>query len=98
MNLQAQNALLKTLEEPGEASVLILVSSRPQLLLPTVRSRAFGIRFVTLRAAELAALLEARGIPRAEAKVRASLADGRAQPDLRRPCSIKSEILTRPGR
>ena len=35
----AQNALLKTLEEPPSSSVFILVTSRPDVLLPTVRSR-----------------------------------------------------------
>ena len=33
----AQNALLKTLEEPPSASVFMLVSSMPDALLPTVR-------------------------------------------------------------
>jgi DNA polymerase-3 subunit delta' len=41
----AQNALLKTLEEPRPASIFILVSSRPDLLLPTVRSRCSRLRF-----------------------------------------------------
>lgn len=39
LNRNAQNALLKTLEEPGEGLVLILVSHQPSLLLATVRSR-----------------------------------------------------------
>lgn len=39
LNRNAQNALLKTLEEPGEGLVLLLVSHQPSLLLPTIRSR-----------------------------------------------------------
>ncbi len=39
MNRATANALLKTLEEPPPASLLILVSHRPAQLLPTVRSR-----------------------------------------------------------
>ena len=35
----AFNALLKTLEEPGPRTMLILVTSRPSALLPTLRSR-----------------------------------------------------------
>ena len=35
--VEAQNALLKTLEEPPPASVFVLVTSRPDVLLPTVR-------------------------------------------------------------
>ncbi|HMN43308.1 MAG TPA: DNA polymerase III subunit delta' [Povalibacter sp.] len=39
MTPQAANSLLKTLEEPTPRSVLILVTSKPSSLLPTVRSR-----------------------------------------------------------
>ena len=39
MNRNAQNALLKTLEEPGSNTLLLLVSHQPGRLLPTVRSR-----------------------------------------------------------
>ena len=41
----AANALLKTLEEPRARTVFMLVSDRPQQLLPTVRSRCFRIDF-----------------------------------------------------
>ena len=41
----AQNALLKTLEEPPSASMFILVTSLPDLLLPTVRSRLIRLSF-----------------------------------------------------
>jgi DNA polymerase III subunit delta' len=41
----AQNALLKTLEEPPSLSVFILVTSRPDMLLPTVRSRCIRLWF-----------------------------------------------------
>lgn len=39
MNVNAANSLLKTLEEPPARSLLILVTSRPSSLLPTIRSR-----------------------------------------------------------
>lgn len=45
MNRAAQNALLKSLEEPPPARLLILVTAKPFLLLPTVRSRCRHIRF-----------------------------------------------------
>ena len=45
MNDAAANALLKTLEEPPETTYIILVSSRPNLLLSTIRSRCQTIRF-----------------------------------------------------
>jgi len=41
----AQNALLKTLEEPPPSSVFILVTSRPDVLLPTVQSRCIRLTF-----------------------------------------------------
>ena len=49
----AQNALLKTLEEPPSSSVYILVTSRPDALLATVRSRCSQIRFARLGAADV---------------------------------------------
>lgn len=39
MNLNAANALLKSLEEPSGDTVLLLVSHQPSRLLPTIRSR-----------------------------------------------------------
>jgi len=39
MTINAQNALLKTLEEPAGGTLLLLVSSRPSAILPTLRSR-----------------------------------------------------------
>src|SRR5436190_19818239 len=41
----AQNALLKTLEEPPPSSIFILVTARPDSLLPTVRSRCIRLWF-----------------------------------------------------
>lgn len=39
MNVQAQNALLKTLEEPPEYAVILLLSTRAEAMLPTILSR-----------------------------------------------------------
>lgn len=47
MNTQAQNALLKLLEEPPASSAFILSAANPSLLLPTVRSRCVSLRFNT---------------------------------------------------
>ena len=76
MNREAQNSLLKTLEEPPDHSTLFLVSSRPHLLLPTVRSRCFAVGFSVMRTDELTDLLEQRGMPRPEAAARAALSCG----------------------
>jgi DNA polymerase-3 subunit delta' len=48
MNPQAANSFLKTLEEPPSATVLILVSSNPFKLLPTLISRCQAIKFQPL--------------------------------------------------
>jgi len=77
MNHESQNALLKTLEEPPGQAVLVLVASRPHVLLPTVRSRCFQIGFGAMAPDALAAGLLARGMAAAEASARAALAEGR---------------------
>ncbi|MBI4352776.1 MAG: DNA polymerase III subunit [Candidatus Omnitrophica bacterium] len=63
MNEVSQNALLKTLEEPTGRALFILISSHPEKLLSTVRSRLVRLRFFPLlktkeEAPEAAALLE----------------------------------------
>ncbi|HBR55982.1 MAG TPA: DNA polymerase III subunit delta' [Blastocatellia bacterium] len=58
----AANALLKTLEEPPAASHIVLITSRPESLLPTIRSRCQTIRFAPLSPAEIAEFLSRDGI------------------------------------
>jgi len=53
----AQHALLKTLEEPPPASIFLLVSSLPDALLATVRSRCPRLRFGPLLPGEVATVL-----------------------------------------
>ena len=45
MNRNAQNAILKVLEEPPENALLMLVVHRPGALVPTIRSRCRMVRF-----------------------------------------------------
>lgn len=72
-----QNALLKTLEEPRPSSVFVLVTSRPDALLPTVRSRCALLRFGRLSAGEVASVLvRERDYPEPEAHAVAAMADG----------------------
>jgi DNA polymerase-3 subunit delta' len=47
LTLEAQNALLKTLEEPPEGTLIIMTSSLPQTLLPTIRSRLQHVQLIT---------------------------------------------------
>jgi DNA polymerase-3 subunit delta' len=44
MNSAAANILLKTLEEPPGGTTILLLTSRPHALLPTIRSRVFHFR------------------------------------------------------
>ena len=76
MTAAAQNALLKTLEEPAGRTLIILLSDDPDGLLPTVRSRCQVVRFVKLPSELVVDELEKRGIDRAVAAAAARLADG----------------------
>lgn len=58
LTADAQNALLKSLEEPPSATVFVLVSAMADSLLPTVRSRCPRLRFVPLAASDVAAVLK----------------------------------------
>jgi DNA polymerase-3 subunit delta' len=53
LNDQSANALLKSLEEPPPTSHIILITSRPAMLLPTIRSRCQAIRFSPLTTTEI---------------------------------------------
>jgi DNA polymerase-3 subunit delta' len=87
----AQNALLKTLEEPPSASIFILISSLPDALLPTVQSRCPRLRFGPLSAAEVAQVL-ARDHDYTEADARAAAAD--ADGSVGRALSAEAADLT----
>jgi DNA polymerase-3 subunit delta' len=76
MNDESQNALLKTLEEPASFAHLVLVSSAPGRLLPTIVSRLQGVRFGPVPAARIAELLEAEGVEGRTALACARLAGG----------------------
>lgn len=60
LNEEAANAFLKTLEEPPEGAVLILVGTSAELQLDTIISRCRVVRFDPLPEAELRAILHDR--------------------------------------
>jgi DNA polymerase-3 subunit delta' len=73
----AQSALLKILEEPPSGSVFLLVTSAPDALLATVRSRCPRLRFGRLAAGEVAeALIRDHGYTETDARAVAADADG----------------------
>jgi DNA polymerase-3 subunit delta' len=87
----AQNALLKTLEEPLPASVFVLVTSRPDTLLPTVRSRCAHLRFGRLQVAEVASVLEStQGYSHTDALTAAAASDG----SVRRALDLEADAFT----
>ena len=74
---QAQNALLKSLEEPPPSTVFILTTAVPGALLSTVRSRSMTLRFGRLTSAEVAEVLARdHELGEADARAMAALADG----------------------
>lgn len=62
MNPQAQNALLKTLEEPAGRTLIILLSDQPGSLLQTIRSRCQFVRFSALSEEFVRQALRGRGV------------------------------------
>lgn len=72
----AANALLKTLEEPGDKTHFILLSSQAESLLPTIRSRTQRVRFAPLPDAVVERLLVEHGSSAEDAKAVARLAHG----------------------
>jgi hypothetical protein len=62
MNVVAQNAFLKTLEEPGRDVLLVLECSRPAALLDTIKSRVVPLALDRLSTADAAQVLEEVGV------------------------------------
>jgi len=61
LNVQAANALLKTLEEPEGETVFVLLAASREGVLPTILSRSQAVRFNPLPAGAVARFLEERG-------------------------------------
>ncbi|HTY56753.1 MAG TPA: hypothetical protein VMB26_16225 [Candidatus Binataceae bacterium] len=60
LNIPAQNALLKTLEEPPGDAIIFLIACGDRMLLDTIRSRLRPVRFGPLSVADVAAVLTSR--------------------------------------
>ncbi|MFM9905662.1 MAG: DNA polymerase III subunit delta' [Pyrinomonadaceae bacterium] len=77
MNDEASNALLKTLEEPPATTHIFLITSRPDSLLPTIRSRCQMIRFAPVATDDIEKfLIQDRAFSHNEAKLAARLSRG----------------------
>jgi len=79
MNEQSQNKMLKTLEEPAGFVHLVLLSSRPGKLLPTIASRCQHVRFDAAPPEDIAAALERDGLDPDAARAAANLGLGDAE-------------------
>jgi DNA polymerase-3 subunit delta' len=74
---EAANAFLKLLEEPPADTTLILTSSNPGALLPTIRSRVLPIRLLRLAPEEVAEfLVRELSMDRGEAATLAGISEG----------------------
>lgn len=74
----AANALLKTLEEPSATSHIFLITSRPNSLLQTIRSRCQTVRFAPIAEIDIENhLLQTKKFAPDDAKLLSKLADGR---------------------
>lgn len=77
LTVEAANSLLKILEEPPDKMYLLMTSSRPSLLLPTITSRCQLMKFDPLSVEEIAAALtERRGVEGQRARLTAQMAGG----------------------
>ena len=76
MNERAQNTLLKTLEEPPPGTTFLLISSNPDALLPTIRSRCARVQLGPVPEELLVQRLLREGVPEAQARERAARAQG----------------------
>ena len=76
MNTSAQNALLKTLEEPAARTLIVLLTDQPSCLLPTIRSRTQLVRFGLLDERLVQRELARRGIDKDAAADAARFTEG----------------------
>ncbi|MGH7723343.1 MAG: ATP-binding protein [Candidatus Dormibacteria bacterium] len=92
---QAADALLKTLEEPPPATVIILCAANPEALPATILSRAQQVPAATVAASRIVSWLEDAGIEPGLARLAAALAGGRPGRALRlasQPGSLAGEV------
>jgi DNA polymerase-3 subunit delta' len=83
MSPAAANSLLKILEEPPPRTLFLLVSGRPQALLPTIVSRCHVVLFEPLPDELLVRLLQERGVPPELVQIVAPRAHGSMERALR---------------
>ncbi len=92
LTIEASNSLLKILEEPPDKMYLIMTSSKPSMLLPTITSRCQLVKFGPLPATDIEqALITRKSVEAARARLLAQLADG----SYRQALQLMDEELTK---
>lgn len=76
LGIEAQNAMLKTIEEPPSYGMIFLIASGADALLPTIRSRCVKLSFQPLPRDVIYAELLRRGLPEKQAAVGADFSQG----------------------
>ena len=76
-NENAQNALLKTLEEPNPRVVILVTADDPENLLPTITSRCELLRLRPLPLQELSTVLQEKNLEEQQARLIAHISAGR---------------------
>jgi DNA polymerase-3 subunit delta' len=94
MSVSAANALLKTLEEPAAKTHFILLTSQPDALLPTLRSRTQRVRFAPLPLDVVESILVAQGLTPENAANIACLSGGSVEAASRLADPTESEART----
>ena len=77
MNQEAQSCFLKTLEEPKGKTILILITSKPEILLPTILSRCQIIKFFPVSSADIKKYLIEQKVPLEKAEMLISISTGK---------------------
>ena len=77
MNVQAQNAILKTLEEPPAHAMFLLLAERAEAFLPTILSRVVTMKIRPLSEGMVAEYLMQTGLSEEESNILAAYAQGR---------------------
>lgn len=79
MTVEAQNALLKTLEEPPKYAIIILITNNKESLLDTIKSRCEIIKFTPIPLVEVADYLTQTGVDKNRASLLANFSRGSMQ-------------------
>lgn len=94
MTMEAQNTLLKTLEEPPRYAIIILITNNKERLLDTVKSRCETIKFTPISQSDLKLyLMNTKGIDEQRATLLATFSRGSMEKALELSDSAEFSII-----